>query len=172
MHTLSPHSEPANGTRTAPAALLQALAERFGAQCSTALAVRQQHGRDEGTMDAPPPAAVVFAESTRDVQDAVRLAAQYRTPLIPFGAGSSLEGPLLAVHGGISLGSGAVMSWVATQASRAASPVTGTSKGGSKRTVVVPSGLQLSMRMVSPTSMFTLRSARADGSPGRFLRTR
>ena len=67
MHTLSPHSEPANGTRTAPAALLQALAERFGAQCSTALAVRQQHGRDEGTMDAPPPAAVVFAESTRDV---------------------------------------------------------------------------------------------------------
>ena len=73
MHTLSPHSEPANGTRTAPAALLQALAERFGAQCSTALAVRQQHGRDEGTMDAPPPAAVVFAESTRDVQDAVRV---------------------------------------------------------------------------------------------------
>ena len=103
MHTLSPHSEPANGTRTAPAALLQALAERFGAQCSTALAVRQQHGRDEGTMDAPPPAAVVFAESTRDVQDAVRLAAQYRTPIIPFGAGSSLEGHLLAVQGGISL---------------------------------------------------------------------
>ena len=103
MHTLSPHSEPANGTRTAPAALLQALAERFGAQCSTALAVRQQHGRDEGTMDAPPPAAVVFAESTRDVQDAVRLAAQYRTPIIAFGAGSSLEGHLLAVQGGISL---------------------------------------------------------------------
>jgi D-lactate dehydrogenase (cytochrome) len=83
--------------------LLDALAQRFGAQYSCALAVREQHGRDEGSIQAPPPAAVVFAESTQDVQDAVRLAAQYSVPVIPYGAGSSLEGHLLAVQGGISI---------------------------------------------------------------------
>jgi D-lactate dehydrogenase (cytochrome) len=40
----------------------------------------------------PPPAAVVFAECSQDVADAVRLAAQYKVPVIPFGVGSSLEG--------------------------------------------------------------------------------
>ena len=89
--------------RPIPEAFLQALARRFGAQCSTALAVREQHGRDEGAIQAPPPAAVVFAESTQDVQDALKLADQHAVPVIPYGAGSSLEGHLLAVEGGISL---------------------------------------------------------------------
>ncbi len=98
-HHLLPEFHP----RPVPQALLDALAARFGAQCSTALAVREQHGRDEGSIQAPPPAAVVFAESTRDVQDAVRLASAHHTPVIPYGAGSSLEGHLLAVQGGISI---------------------------------------------------------------------
>ena len=89
--------------RPVPEAFLQALTERFGAQCSTALAVREQHGRDEGAIVAPPPAAVVFAESTQDVQDAVKLCGQYNVPVIAYGAGSSLEGHLLAVQGGISI---------------------------------------------------------------------
>ena len=89
--------------RPVPQALLDALAERFGARFSTAQAVREQHGRDEGSIQAPPPAAVVFAESTQDVQDAVRLAARHEVPVIPYGAGSSLEGHLLAVEGGISI---------------------------------------------------------------------
>ncbi|SDM05286.1 D-lactate dehydrogenase (cytochrome) [Oryzisolibacter propanilivorax] len=89
---------------SAPQALLDALAARFDArQLSTALAVREQHGRDEGSISAPPPAAVVFAESTQDVQDTVRLAARHGVPVIAYGAGSSLEGHLLAVRGGISL---------------------------------------------------------------------
>jgi D-lactate dehydrogenase (cytochrome) len=67
------------------------------------MAVREQHGRDESAMQAPPPVAVVFAQSTEDVAAAVQLAAQYRAPVIPFGVGSSLEGHLLAVQGGISL---------------------------------------------------------------------
>jgi D-lactate dehydrogenase (cytochrome) len=46
---------------------------------------------------------VIFAESTQDVADAVKLASQYDTPVIPFGVGSSLEGHLLAVQGGISI---------------------------------------------------------------------
>ncbi len=89
--------------RSVPQPFLDALAARFGVLCSTALAVREQHGRDEGSLQAPPPSAVVFAESTQDVADAVTLASQYAVPVIPYGAGSSLEGHLLAVQGGISL---------------------------------------------------------------------
>ena len=89
--------------RPIPEEFLQALQARFGGQCSTALAVREQHGRDEGSIAAPPPAAVVFAESTKDVQDAVKLCDQYSVPVIAYGAGSSLEGHLLAVQGGITI---------------------------------------------------------------------
>ncbi len=89
--------------REVPAALIEALKSRFGAQCSTAMAVREQHGRDESPFSVPPPAAVVFAESTQDVADAVALASKYEVPVIPFGVGSSLEGHLLAVQGGISI---------------------------------------------------------------------
>jgi D-lactate dehydrogenase (cytochrome) len=97
------HLVPEIRQRDVPAALLDALKARFGAQCSTALAVREQHGRDESSFEAPPPAAVVFAESTQDVADAVKLASQYEVPVIPFAVGSSLEGHLLAVQGGISI---------------------------------------------------------------------
>ena len=97
------HAPTPSPARDVPPACLAALSARFGAQCSTAAAVCAQHGRDEGSIQAPPPAAVVFAESTQDVQDAVRLAAQYGVPVIPYGAGSSLEGHLLAVQGGISI---------------------------------------------------------------------
>jgi len=97
------HLNPHGPTRDTPQALLDALQARFGAQCSVALAVREQHGRDESVFDVPPPAAVVFAQSTQDVADAVRLCAQFKVPVIPFGVGSSLEGHLLAVQGGISI---------------------------------------------------------------------
>ena len=96
---LLPHTHP----RDVPAALIDALRQRFGAQLSTAQVVREQHGRDESAFSVAPPEAVVFAECTQDVSDAVKLAAQYKVPVIPFGVGSSLEGHLLAVQGGISL---------------------------------------------------------------------
>ncbi len=97
------HLLPTVQQREVPADFIAALQRRFGAQCSTALAVREQHGRDESTFTVPPPAAVVFAESTQDVADAVALCAQHKVPVIPFGVGSSLEGHLLAVQGGISI---------------------------------------------------------------------
>ncbi|MBM3387331.1 MAG: FAD-binding protein, partial [Betaproteobacteria bacterium] len=90
--------------RPVPDAFLLALKARFGEHCSTAQVIREQHGRDESAFThVPPPAAVVFAHSTQDVADAVALCAQHRVPVIPFGVGSSLEGHLLAVQGGISL---------------------------------------------------------------------
>jgi len=100
---LHPH-RPALAPRAVPVAFISAIKERFGTQCSTAQAVREQHGRDESAYAAmPAPDAVVFAESTQDVSDALQLAHQYAVPVIAFGAGSSLEGHLLAVQGGISL---------------------------------------------------------------------
>ncbi|HEU4459479.1 MAG TPA: FAD-linked oxidase C-terminal domain-containing protein [Methylibium sp.] len=93
----------AAAARTAPPELIDALRHRFGERCSTARAVREQHGRDESPIDAPPPDAVVFCESTEDVAAVVALAQRHAVPVIPFGVGSSLEGHLLAVQGGISI---------------------------------------------------------------------
>lgn len=96
---LMPRFEP----RPLPAAMLDALRARFGERCSTAQAVREQHGRDESPFEVPPPDAVVFCESTEDAAAVVALAAQHAVPVIPFGVGSSLEGHLLAVQGGVSV---------------------------------------------------------------------
>lgn len=97
------HLLPQLNLRAVPQELIEALKTRFAERCSTALVVREQHGRDESSFAAPPPSAVVFAESTADVAAAVSLAAQYQVPVIPFGVGTSLEGHLLAVQGGISI---------------------------------------------------------------------
>lgn len=89
--------------RRMPQALCDALRERFGSSFSTSLAVRQHHGRDESSFEVEPPCAVVFAESRRDVAHAVRVIGNFGVPVIPFGAGSSVEGHLLAVQGGVSI---------------------------------------------------------------------
>jgi len=94
---------PAAVRRPFPTELLDKLREAFGDRVSTAEAVRAHHGRDESPFDPQLPDAVVFAHSTEDVQSAVRLCAQYAVPIIPYGNGSSLEGHLLAVQGGVSI---------------------------------------------------------------------
>ena len=98
-HDLLPRAAP----RPVPAAMLDTLKARFGDRVSTANAVREQHGRDESTYPVTPPDAVLFCESTEDVAAAVALAAAHGVPVIPFGIGSSLEGHLLAVQGGLSI---------------------------------------------------------------------
>ena len=95
--------KPAVLARPIPPAMLDALRLHFGERCSVALSVRQQHGRDESPFEVAPPEAVVFAESTEDVAFVVALAARHAVPVIPFGVGSSLEGHLLAVQGGVSI---------------------------------------------------------------------
>ena len=65
---------PVRTPRDIPAAFMAALQARFAANCSTARVVCEQHGRDESSFDAPPPAAAVFAQDTQDVADAVMLA--------------------------------------------------------------------------------------------------
>jgi D-lactate dehydrogenase (cytochrome) len=94
---------PVRRPRPLPAELLASLKSEFGERVSTAEAVRTNHGRDESPFDPQLPDAVVFARNTEDVQAAVRLCAQHGVPIIPYGNGSSLEGHLLAVQGGVSI---------------------------------------------------------------------
>ena len=86
-----------------PAALHDALQHRFSERYSTATAVLERHGKDEAYHAGLPPEAVVFATSTEDVVDVVNLCRTHKAPLIPFGTGTSLEGHINAVRGGISL---------------------------------------------------------------------
>ncbi|MCD6675020.1 MAG: FAD-binding protein [Burkholderiaceae bacterium] len=89
--------------RPFPDALASALRARFGERFSTAAAVRDHHGRDESPFPPTPPDAVVFAHGTDDVAEVVRLCRAHRVPVIAYGVGSSLEGHLLAVRGGVSI---------------------------------------------------------------------
>jgi D-lactate dehydrogenase (cytochrome) len=86
-----------------PASLIETLKLEFGARFTTSLSVREQHGKDESAFTSTPPQAVVFALSSAEVSRVIELACLHQTPIIPYGAGSSLEGHLLAIHGGISL---------------------------------------------------------------------
>jgi D-lactate dehydrogenase (cytochrome) len=65
--------------------------------------VREQHGRDESPFPVTPPEVVVFCESIEDVSAVLRLADAHAVPVIAYGTGSSLEGHLLAVQGGVSV---------------------------------------------------------------------
>lgn len=72
-------------------------------QVSQGASVLDQHGRDESWHPAHRPDVVVFAESTADVIAVMAYAHQNAVPVIPFGVGSSLEGHVIPIHGGISL---------------------------------------------------------------------
>ncbi|MGE0716852.1 MAG: FAD-linked oxidase C-terminal domain-containing protein [Alphaproteobacteria bacterium] len=84
-------------------ALLDRLRQILGDRLSTAMAVREQHGRDESYHVSAPPDAVAFARSTEEVADVVRACAEAGVPVIPFGTGTSLEGHVAALHGGVCL---------------------------------------------------------------------
>ncbi|HUG59509.1 MAG TPA: FAD-linked oxidase C-terminal domain-containing protein [Candidimonas sp.] len=92
-----------NLRRAIPAGFLDALKDRFGDRFSTAHAVCEHHGRDESPYPPMLPDGVVFALSTEEVAWVARHCNEHSVPLIPYGVGSSLEGHLLAIQGGISL---------------------------------------------------------------------
>jgi D-lactate dehydrogenase (cytochrome) len=69
----------------------------------TSQAVREQHGNILTWIANQPPDAVVFPQSTDDVQDAVRICAQHKVPVVPFGTGTSLEGHINAPFGGVTI---------------------------------------------------------------------
>ena len=87
--------------RAAPDALVRELKTRFGDAVVTSSAALDHHGKDESWHDHAPPDAVVYPGSTEDVVAIVELCAAARVPIVPFGAGTSLEGHVLAIHGGV-----------------------------------------------------------------------
>jgi D-lactate dehydrogenase (cytochrome) len=86
-----------------PAAVLDALRALLGERVSTGESVRVQHGRDESAFAPMAPDAVVFPRSTEDVAAIARLCHAHDVPMIPYGVGSSVEGHVLAVRGGVTI---------------------------------------------------------------------
>ena len=83
------------------AATIEEIQGLIGDRLSTAMAVREHHGKDLSHHPMQAPDAVAFAESTEEVAAIVRICARNKTPIIAFGTGTSLEGHIAAVHGGI-----------------------------------------------------------------------
>lgn len=79
------------------------LAALLGSKVSFSAALREQHSRGEGYSAQGMPDAVAFPETTDDVAGTVALCRRHLVPIVPFGAGSSLEGHVAAVRGGVSL---------------------------------------------------------------------
>lgn len=85
------------------ASVIATLKERFADRCATSDALREQHGHTTTWLTNQPPDAVVFAETTQEVSDVVKLCADANVPVIAFGTGTSLEGHVNAPRGGISI---------------------------------------------------------------------
>lgn len=86
-----------------PEALAETLRARFADRFHTGAAIRSQHGSTTSWIATQPPDAVVFVESTAEVAEVVSLCGSAGVPVIPFGAGSSLEGQVNAPQGGVSI---------------------------------------------------------------------
>src|SRR5258706_8860211 len=84
-------------------AVIAARAAKLGNRLVTSQAVREQHANTTTWIANEPPDAVVFPRATSDVQDIVRICAERRVPVIPFGTGTSLEGHVNAPYGGVSI---------------------------------------------------------------------
>jgi len=82
---------------------IDVLKQRFGEQLKTSQALREQHSHTMTYIPSQLPDAVIFAKSTEDVQEIVRVCAEYKVPIVPFGTGTSLEGGVNAPAGGISI---------------------------------------------------------------------
>ena len=99
-------ADAAQQERRNPAAAKKAIAElaaAFGNRLVTSQAVREQHGNTLTWIANQPPDAVVYPQSTEDVQQVVRICAAHGLPVIPFGVGTSLEGHVNAPLGGVSI---------------------------------------------------------------------
>lgn len=82
---------------------LEELSLLMGDRFSTSFDDRAHHGRDESYHEPRLPDAVVFPSTVDEVQAIVRICARYKLPIVPFGAGTSIEGHVIATYGGVSV---------------------------------------------------------------------
>ena len=92
-----------NKAREFDQSVLAELKALLGERVSTSAAVREHHGKDESYFPYALPDAVVFVKSTEEVRDVVNICRRHRVPMIPYGVGTSLEGHILAVQGGVTI---------------------------------------------------------------------
>jgi D-lactate dehydrogenase (cytochrome) len=90
-----------NKPRELDAAVIGELNALLGDRATASKGIREHHGKDESYFPYALPDAVVFPESTEEVRDIVNICRRHSTPMIPFGVGTSLEGHVLAIHGGV-----------------------------------------------------------------------
>jgi len=79
------------------------LATLLGDRVTTSSGIRDHHGKDESYFPYAAPDAVVFPHTTEEVRDVVNICRRHRVPMIPYGVGTSLEGHILAVNGGVTI---------------------------------------------------------------------
>jgi D-lactate dehydrogenase (cytochrome) len=98
----------ANTTRRVPEPkpLIDALQAMLGERCSVNPGILDRHGHDESYHETHKPDVVVFPENTEEVAAIMRLARKHGSPVIPFGVGTSLEGHVAAMEGGVSIDMG------------------------------------------------------------------
>jgi D-lactate dehydrogenase (cytochrome) len=91
-----------NDTAASPVArALDQIRTLLGDRLTTAMPVREQHGKDQTYHPGAPPDAVAFARSTEEVRAIVEACATHRVPVVPYGTGTSLEGHIAALRGGV-----------------------------------------------------------------------
>ena len=80
---------------------IDVLRQRFGDRLTTNQTIRDRHGTDESHHAPKSPDAVVFPQTADEVIDIVNICREHRTPIVPFGVGTSLEGHIAALYGGV-----------------------------------------------------------------------
>src|SRR5262249_23935595 len=88
-------------TRFSVDAVFVALADMLGERASRSNAVLAAHGASESYHAGHPPDIATFPQSTDEVAAIVKVCAAHGAPIVPWGAGTSLEGNAAAVHGGV-----------------------------------------------------------------------
>ena len=91
------------GSADSVATAIAVLRQRFGDRLQTGEAIRRQHANTITWIPNQPPDAVIWVENQAEVSEVVRVARTHRVPIVPFGAGTSLEGHINAPRGGLSL---------------------------------------------------------------------
>ena len=84
-------------------AAIEEIRELLGDRLSTGSSIREIHSRDEAYSTPSLPDAVAFPETTEEVSQIMRICTKHKCPVVPYGVGTSLEGHIVPIHGGISI---------------------------------------------------------------------
>ncbi|NIA68583.1 FAD-binding protein [Pelagibius litoralis] len=101
MAEAAPQESAPDSTAAPDDPLIEALRGLLGERLSTARAVREHHGDDLSFHAMAAPDAVAFAQTTEEVAAIMKFCAEHSRPVVPFGAGTSLEGQIQAPEGGV-----------------------------------------------------------------------